>query len=131
MTTTSTVSNNSDSREAERPSRARTLLMLVSLLDRLPAPESIEFSEHYADNLRITLATPSDWDAWVRHFDAHVWTDRRRHGNTLQCDADKRWHGWRLGLGVCTNNIASDDRLTADEAASVLTAEQVAGVRRG
>lgn len=94
--------------------------MLVSLLDRLPAPESIVFSESHADHLRVTLATCADWDTWVQHFDAHVWTNRRRYKDTLQCDADKRWHGWRLGLNVCTNNIASDDRISADEAASLL-----------
>ena len=102
----------------EKPSRARTLLALVSMLDQLPAPEEIRFSDKYAGLLTIMLATATDWDAWVKHFTAYVYSNRERYESTVQCNASAVWLGWSVSLTVCTSN-RGQERLTSEEAASV------------
>lgn len=106
---------------AERPSRARTMALLVSLLDRLPAPKEISFSLDYPGSMWIHLDSVEDFDEWTALMNARVDSrDQLIHsGDSVQSHAAADWHGRRVYLQVCIL-VSNAERLTAEEAASVL-----------
>jgi hypothetical protein len=87
----------------ERTTRALTLRGVVSLLDRLPAPESVRFSDTYPEWLYIDLSTTADFDEWATHLSARI--SRREEevcdGGSVQSHAVAQWRGWTVALGVC------------------------------
>lgn len=105
----------------ERPSRSRTLALLVSLLRWVPAPELISFSAVYDDSLDVQLATLTDFDEWAELLRADVHSHGVQYKDTVQCSGRvKNWNGWDLNLSVCMR--VHGELLSTEESAEVLAA---------
>ena len=82
---------------------------LAAMLDQLPAPLSIHFSDKHTTWAYLELSTTADFDEWAAHLDARV--DSREkvccEGTSVQSHAVARWSGWTVALQVC-HNVPAD-----------------------
>lgn len=104
MTTASTLSKPTDTREAKPPTRVWTLQQIISWLDRLPVPQGIDF-EPQPGILVIRLTTADDFQEWTTHLAGRVVSEPHpthgASGDYLQAFSAADWAGWEVQLTLC------------------------------